>query len=128
MELMAFDTKLEMKERLWTDQYVLKTQLLIDLKDPCSFLIVDIFSVSVINFVNSSVPSTFLWTSGVPCSSGDAGKCASVTWCSTKSVTKLKYNLTPSKKKEENCLALDTITKKLINVDCSKKGIVFCEV
>jgi len=72
-----------------------------------------------------------LWTSGVACSEKDpgkkTGKCTTATWCSTKTVTKLKYALSPSKKNGANCLALDYNSKKLKATDCSKKGIVFCE-
>jgi len=73
-----------------------------------------------------------LWTSGVACSSKDPGKakgkCKSATWCSTKKVSKLNYTLIKSKKKDENCLALDIKTKKLIVANCKNTGVAICEV
>jgi len=73
-----------------------------------------------------------LWTSGVACSKKDpgkkTGKCTTATWCSTKTVSKLKYALSPSEKLGGSCLALDYKVKQLKVTDCIKKGIVFCEV
>jgi len=128
MELMAFDTATEAQNRAWADTEYLNNYFNLSklgkVKNKCNF-----FRVQNWVFL---VTHEILWTSGVACSSKDPGKdkgkCKSATWCSTKKVTKVNHTLKRSKKKDENCLALDIKTKKLIVANCKNKGIAFCEV
>jgi len=125
MELMAFDTALEAKNSQWSDKKYLKSQL----SDEDLRKVEILFYMS--NLMVILVTTAAIWTSGVACSTKDPGKakgkCKTVTWCSTKTVSKLNYTL-HAKKKGENCLALDLKTKKLVVSNCKNKGIVFCEV
>jgi len=71
-----------------------------------------------------------LWTSGVPnvANGKKRANFTKVTWCSTKTVTKLSYTLPKPKKTVPQCVGMDIKQKKLIAADCNNKGIVFCEV
>jgi len=131
MELVAFDTASEAQNTRWTSTDYLNDFFILeqDGKVKLHMLRID-FEMQKLGVL---VTNKFLWTSGVACSKKDPvdktkGKCKSATWCSTKKVSKLNYTLTRSKKKDENCLALDIKTKKLIVANCKNTGLAFCEV